>query len=144
MAAFVKYYSFVYDLCDGSHDLNDTSTLRVMLLTASYTPNVATDAVKGDIDTNEISYTNLTPSSAADVANARTDATGTVTIAGTDITFNCSGGASESFRYAVLYNDTPTSPADPLIGYWDYGSTVQLANGESFTVDFGASIFTVT
>ena len=39
----------------------------------------------------------------------------------------------------VLYNDTPTSPADPLIGFWDYGSSVSLANGDTFTVDFDAT-----
>jgi hypothetical protein len=40
------------------------------------------------------------------------------------------------FRYAILYNDTPTSPADPLIGWWDYGSSITLASGETFKVDF--------
>jgi hypothetical protein len=44
----------------------------------------------------------------------------------------------------VLYNDTPTSPADPLIAFWDYGSSVTLASGETLTVDFGANILTVT
>jgi hypothetical protein len=39
------------------------------------------------------------------------------------------------FRYAVLYNDTPTSPADPLIGCWDYGSSITLNSGETFTLD---------
>jgi hypothetical protein len=48
------------------------------------------------------------------------------------------------FRYAVIYNDTPTSPADPLIGYYDYTSAVTLQIGESFTVDFGASLLTLT
>ena len=52
-----------------------------------------------------------------------------------DVTFTASGGAIADFRYAVLYNDTPTSPADALIGYWDYGSTVSLASGETFTWD---------
>jgi hypothetical protein len=55
------------------------------------------------------------------------------------VVFTASGGSIASFRYAVLYNDSPTSPADPLIGYWDYGSTVSLSDGESLTVDFDAS-----
>ena len=38
-------------------------------------------------------------------------------------------------------DDTPTSPADPLIASWDYGTTFSLASGETFTADFGASIF---
>ena len=50
-----------------------------------------------------------------------------------------SGGAIADLRYAVLYNDTPTAPADPLIGFWDYGATVSLASGETFTVDFSAA-----
>jgi hypothetical protein len=51
-------------------------------------------------------------------------------------TWTASGGSIGPFRYAVLYNDTPTSPADPLIAFWDYGSAVTLSTGETFTVDF--------
>jgi hypothetical protein len=64
-------------------------------------------------------------------------------VTGVDITFTASGGSIGPFRYAILYNDTPTSPADPLIQYWDYGSNVTLADGESFTVDFGSSLLTI-
>jgi hypothetical protein len=51
-----------------------------------------------------------------------------------------------TFRYVVLYNDTPTSPADPLIAWWDYGSNVTLNSGETFTVAFDATngIFQLT
>jgi hypothetical protein len=59
-----------------------------------------------------------------------------------DITFTATG-ALGPFRYAVLYDDTPTSPLDPLIGWWDYGSSITLALNEQFVVDFGASMFTV-
>jgi hypothetical protein len=45
------------------------------------------------------------------------------------------------FRYVALYNDTATN--DDLIGYWDYGSSITLANGETFTVNFGASVLTI-
>ena len=56
-----------------------------------------------------------------------------------DVTFTASGGSIGPFRYVVLYNDTPTSPADPLIGYYDYGTNITITSGNSFTVDFDAT-----
>ena len=41
-----------------------------------------------------------------------------------DVTFTAAGGSIGPFRYVVLYNDTPTSPADPLIGWYDYGTNL--------------------
>lgn len=141
MAAFVKFQQFVTDLAAGVHvgALNaDTDTLKVYL--SNTAPDVAADEVKADLAeiTNEHGYT-----AAVDAQNAATTGTGTITVAGTDITVTASGGTVGPFRYAVLYNDTPSSPADPLIGYWDYGSSITLNDGESFTVDFGASLFTI-
>ena len=49
---------------------------------------------------------------------------GTYTLVGNDLVFTASGGTIGPFRYADLYNDTPTSPADPLIQFLDYGSNV--------------------
>ena len=54
-------------------------------------------------------------------------------------TITASGGSIGPFRYAALYNDTPTSPAVPLIGFWDYGSAVTLTAGQDFLVDFDAT-----
>lgn len=63
---------------------------------------------------------------------------GTAKATGTDVVFTATGAVGP-FRYAVLYNDSPTSPADPLLAWWDYGSSISLANTETFTVDFDAS-----
>ena len=141
MASFVKFRQFVEDLAAGVHTaaLNaDTDTLKIYLTNAA--PDVDADAVKADLAeiTNENGYT-----APVDVQNAASTATGTITVAGTDVVITASGGTVGPFRYVVLYNDTPTSPADPLIGYWDYASSITLQAGETFTTDFGASLFTV-
>ena len=73
-------------------------------------------------------------------------ASGVAKATGTDPTVWTGSGGGFTFRYAVMYNDTPTSPADPLIGYWDYASSQLVAAGETLTVDLSASegIFTIT
>lgn len=53
-----------------------------------------------------------------------------------DVVFTASGGAIGPFRYAVLYNDSPTTPAKPLIAWWDYGSSITLNSAETLTADF--------
>ena len=65
--------------------------------------------------------------------------TGTYKLVLADVVFTASGGTIGAFRYTDLYNDTPTSPADPLIAWWDYGSSITLQDTETFTVDFSAS-----
>lgn len=141
MAAFNKYDQFAVDLAAGVHTLTTAgSTLNICL--SNTAPNATTHGVLADV--TQIAYTNITETVPADTTNvgAETPA-GTWDVSGTDIVLNATGAVA-TFQYVILYNDTPTSPADPLIGWWDYGSGVTLASGESFTIDFGASIFTVT
>jgi hypothetical protein len=140
MATYVKYQQFVEDFGNKVHDLVGTNdTLKVALTNTA--PNVATHAVLADI--TEISAGNGYSAGGADTQNDGSESGGTLTVTGVDVTFTASGGSIGPFRYAVLYNDTPSSPADPLIAYWDYGSSITLATGESLLVDFGASLFTV-
>ena len=137
MAAFVKYDQFVEDMGAELHNLA-SDTLRIALTNTA--PTVATDAVLVNI--TEIADGNdYTSGTSGEVTTTTwSETAGTATLAGDDTVFTAAGGAIAQFRYAVLYNDT--SVADSLIGYWDYGSAIDLANGETFTVDFGASILT--
>lgn len=140
MASFNKYQQFVEDLGNKVHDLVGTNdTLKVALTNTA--PNAATHAVLADI--TEISAGNGYSAGGTDAQNDGTETGGTLTVTGVDVVFTASSGTIGPFRYAVLYNDTPTSPADPLIGWWDYGSSITLADGETFTVNFGASLFTI-
>jgi len=65
---------------------------------------------------------------------------------GADKTWTASGGNFGPFRYVVLYDDTPTSPADPIVGFWDYGSAITVNDTETFTVDVDANfaVYTAT
>lgn len=139
MAAAVKFQKFVRDLGLGVHNL-DTGALKVYLTNAA--PNAATHTVKADLA--DIAAGNGYVAGGADITGVYAESAGTGTLTATDVTFTASGGTIGPFRYAILYNDTPTSPADPLIQYWDYGSAITLADGETFTVDFGASVLTLT
>ena len=139
MASAVKFQKFVRDLGLGVHNL-DTGVLKVYL--SNTAPNVSTHTVKADIA--DIAAGNGYVAGGVDVSGVFTESAGTATLATSDVTFTASSGTVGPFRYAILYNDTPTSPVDPLIQYWDYGSAVTLADGETFTVDFGASTLTIT
>lgn len=138
MATFNRYEIFSEDLAKKVHDLN-ADTLKVML--SNTAPTAATDAVRADA--SEIAAGNGYTSGGADTQNATSRSGAVTSVTGVDVTFTASGGAIAQFRYAILYNDTPASPVDPLIGWWDNGAAVDLADGESFTVDFGTSMFTV-
>lgn len=139
VSAFTRFECFSENLAEKVHNL-DTDTLKVSL--SNTTPNVATMTVKADF--TELSTGNGYTTGGVDTQNA-TSRTGAVTsITGVDVVWTASGGSFGPFRYVYLWNDTPTSPADPLIGYWDYGAAITPGDTEPFTTDFGASMFTVT
>lgn len=139
MATFVKFQQFVEDLGNGVHDLVGTEhTLKVYL--SNTTPSVSLDAVKADLA--EIA-TGTDYTGPIDIQNNGSETAGTLTVTAVDVVITANTPDVAQFRYAVIYNDTPTSPADPLIGYYDYGSAIDLAAGESITIDFGASLLTV-
>ena len=58
------------------------------------------------------------------------EASGTAKVVITDEVLTASGGSIGPFRYPAIYNDTATSPADALVCFYDYGSSITLASGE--------------
>lgn len=131
MAAYNKFNQFVEDMAEGVHNLG-TGALTFALTAAANAP-VATNSVLANL--TEIAYTNL--STRVITTNTSSQTSGTYTLSLVDHTLTASGGSVAAFRYLVVYNDTPTSPADPLICWFDYGSDLTLADGESLNVDFG-------
>ena len=139
MASFNKINAFVENLAEGVHDLG-SDTLKVMLTNSA---PLATNTVKANL--TEISAGNgYTAGGTQATISASEQTSGTYKLTLTDVTFTATGGSIGPFRYVVLYNDTPTSPTDPLIGWYDYGSSITLATGETFTVDFDGSAGVLT
>lgn len=130
MASFNKFNAFVEHLAEKVHNLG-SDTLTIALCAAANAP-VATNSVLANL--TQISYTNLSARVITTVSSEQTS--GVYKLVLSDLVLTASGGSVGPFRYAVVYNDTPTSPADALIGWYDYGSEITLANGETFTVDF--------
>lgn len=141
MAAYNKFNVFVEDLAEKVHNLQ-TDTLKVMLVD---TPApVATNSVKANL--TEITAQNGYPAGGLQVTQSSSVQTsGTYKLVVADPTFTATVGSFGPFRYAVLYNDTPTSPADPLIAWWDYGVSITITAGNSFTVDLdqAGGVFTL-
>ena len=133
MAAFNKFNQFVEDLAKKKHDLS-ADTFKVML---TNTAPVATNAVKADI-TEIAAGSGYTAGGTATTITSAAQTSGTFKLVITDVVFTSSGTIGP-FRYAVLYNDTQTTPLKPLIAYFDYGSSITLNNLETFTVDFDAT-----
>lgn len=138
MAGFNKFNQFTADLLGGVHNFS-THTFKVLL---TNTAPVAGNKVKGDL--TEISAGNGYTAGGSASSITVSTASGTAKATPADVTFTASGGTIGPFRYAVLYNDTPTSPADPLVGFYDYSSSITLADGESFLVDFDGSAGVLT
>jgi len=134
MAAYNGFNIFTKNLLEGVYNFaTGVHTFKAFL---TNTAPVATNSIKSDV-AGDLStangYTN----------GGNTLATSTGTVSGTtnkasvtgDITITATGAVGP-FQYIVMYDDTPTSPADPLVAWWNYGSSISLANTETFTEDF--------
>lgn len=127
MVAFNKFNSFVEAVAEKVHNLG--SDQLVVALTAAANAPVATNTQLSNL--TQISYTNLSSRNVTTASSSQ--ASGTYKLVCNDLVLTASGAVA-TFRYVVLYNDTATN--DELIGWYDYGSDVTLANGETFTIDF--------
>lgn len=132
MATFNKFNSFVEAVCEKVHNLG-ADTLKIMLTNSA---PLATNSVKADL-TDIAAGNGYTAGGTAVTITSSAQSSGTYKLVGNDVVFTASGGSMATFRYAVLYNSTATN--SELIGWWDYGSAVTLASGETFTVDLDAT-----
>lgn len=142
-SAFNKFNQFVQDLGSKVHNLGSDALKMVFTNTA---PS-ASNTVLANITqiSNGGGYTGGAGGGVALSGITWTNSSGTSKLVIADATFTATGASVGPFRYVVLYNDTPTSPVDPLIGWYDYGSSITLADGEPFIMDFDGTngVFTL-
>jgi hypothetical protein len=124
--AYNKFESFVNVLGLGDHHL-DSDTFNV------YVTNNAPSASADDVRADLVGATEENGYAAADITNTWSEANGTGTMGATDVVITATGAVGP-FQYVVIYNDTHAS--DALMCWWDYGSEVTMADGETFTIDF--------
>ena len=134
MATYFKFLDYVEQVNKGVH-IWSSHTFKTGLTNTA------------PVNTNTI-YANITEISAGNGYSAGgmtldtvtlSESSGTAKVTIADEVLTASGGSIGPFRYAPLYNDTATSPADALVCSWDYGSSITLASGETFTKDFDAT-----
>ena len=133
MASFNKFNQLVEYMAEGVYNLGG-DTLKVCL---TNTQPSAGNTIRSNITELSAGSGYSTGGNTASISSSA-QSSGTYKLVLGDVVFTASGGSIGPFRYAVLYDDTPTSPADPLIGWWDYGAPITVADGETFTLDFSA------
>ena len=137
MATFTKYYDTVEQFWLGTHNLA-TAGHVVRAAIHSDAPTVATDDELADL--TQQAGTDGYDTGGKDINNNVTVSTDTAQLVGDDQVWTATGTWS-AMRYISIHNDTSTT--DKLLGAWDYGTNFTLTNGETFTLDFGATVATL-
>lgn len=127
-----KFQDFSEQLIRGVHDF-DAHTFKVAL---TNTLPVNTQTTWNTTDHPAPAATNGYSAGGTATTITISESGGTTSVSGTQVVFTASGGNLGPFRYAVLYNDSATSPADAAIAFFDYGSSITLGSSETFTVKF--------
>ena len=135
MATYNKFQCLVEDLAEKKHNLA-SDTLKVAFSNASNAPSASADVKLADITT--IATTNLDSVTLTVSSSSQTSGTYKLVVADKTMTANGSVGP---FQYVIIYNDTAAN--DELIAWYDYGSEVTLASGDTFKLDFGTELFSL-
>lgn len=134
MAAYNKFQDYVDQLNRAVHNWAAHSYKAALTNTAP----AATNTIFANI--TEISSGNGYPAGGVTLDSVTlSEASGTAKVVIADEVITASGGSIGPFRYVVIYNDTATSPADALVCWYDYGSSITLNDTETFTIDFDAT-----
>lgn len=143
MAVFNKFESFSEALANGQIDCtNDNLKIFLTNTAPDYTTMQYRELLGPVYPLPEPATANGYVAGGQTTNNTVSRTGGVTSVIGVDVIWTATGGSIGPFRYVVLYDST--NAQGDLIGAWDYGSSITLAAGETLTVDFGTSMFTVT
>ena len=137
MASFVKVNDFVKN---AVHNIDLESDQIAVALTntapgsESSNPTADGNGIVGNL--TQISYSNCSSRNITTTSSTQTGGTYKLVLA--DLTLTASGTVGP-FRYIYIFDDTVSTPADPIIGFYDYGTSITLNSGDTFTLDFSPS-----
>ena len=142
MATYNKINAFVGQLGLKAYNLN-TDQLNLALARDTDAPTAADTVLSNITEVTGSGYT----AGGSDSTNLYSATGGTGTMTGVSLMWTA-GGAWNSFQYPILHNVTVSNQ---LVAWWDYGSALTLASGETFSAKFSnaavgvaGNIFTLT
>ena len=146
MATFNKFDCFTENLAEGVHNFQS----HQLVVALTNTLPVVGNSLLADI-TTEIAYTTFVNGAstgrnlALAATSPSTQTAGVYKLILQDLVLTANA-TTPSFRYAIIYNDGTTALTNPLIGWYDYGSSITLNNLETLTLDFdqAAGVLTIT
>ena len=135
-------YNKIADWAENEGEVADLDGDQFAVALSNTAPGSEVTPPTGDGDgvlanVTQVAYTNLSSRNLTLASSAQTG--GTYTIDFNDLVLTSTGGTTGPFRYVYVYDDTPAGPIDPLVAYFDYGSSITLQDGETLTIQFNAS-----
>lgn len=131
MATYSKFQPWVDYMVEAANLASDQFVVGLTNSAPSATNGILTDLTS-------ISYTNLSSRNLTTSSSTQSGGTYSLTLA--DLTLTATGAVGP-FRYVFIYDDTVTN--DPLVGWYDYGSAITMASGDTFLIDFTGALFTL-
>jgi hypothetical protein len=135
MATYVK----INDWAENMVEVVNQGSDQFVVALSNTAPGSESTPPTGDgagvlANVTQAAYTNCSSRNITTTSSTQTSGTYKLVLA--DLTLTASGGTVGPFRYVYVYSDTPSSPADPLAAYYDYASSITLADGETFLINF--------
>lgn len=131
MATYTKFQPFVENLAEGKFNFSSDSTCTI---TAALSASAPTNTWSALSEATVIDHSNLSSRVIGVTSSSQTSGTYKLVLADTTLT---ASGAVPTFRYIILYDDDSTT--DLLIAYYDYGSNVTMASGDTFVLNFSGT-----